>query len=131
MSRMLTDKLRQAFANGMGTNKLLYKRLLTIDDLAKFADGVTEFIPAPYTKKQEILETLDVKERVMKILQTMDEEMEILAIRQEIQEKLQDCVNKHQREYVLREQMKVIKKELGEDDNTEKRQMNTWSVCRN
>ena len=46
--------------------------------------------------------------------------MEILAIRQEIQEKLQDCVNKHQREYVLREQMKVIKKELGEDDNTEK-----------
>lgn len=47
-------------------------------------------------------ETLDVKERVMKILQTMDEEMEILAIRQEIQEKLQDCVNKHQREYVLR-----------------------------
>ena len=120
LSRMLTDKLRQAFANGMGTNKLLYKRLLTIDDLAKFADGVTEFIPAPYTKKQEILETLDVKERVMKILQTMDEEMEILAIRQEIQEKLQDCVNKHQREYVLREQMKVIKKELGEDDNTEK-----------
>ena len=118
--RMLTDKLRQAFANGMGTNKLLYKKLLTIDDLAKFADGVTEFIPAPYTKKQEILETLDVKERVMKILQTMDEEMEILAIRQEIQEKLQDCVNKHQREYVLREQMKVIKKELGEDDNTEK-----------
>ena len=98
----------------------LYKKLLTIDDLAKFADGVTEFIPAPYTKKQEILETLDVKERVMKILQTMDEEMEILAIRQEIQEKLQDCVNKHQREYVLREQMKVIKKELGEDDNTEK-----------
>ena len=70
--RMLTDKLRQAFANGMGTNKLLYKKLLTIDDLAKFADGVTEFIPAPYTKKQEILETLDVKERVMKILQTMD-----------------------------------------------------------
>lgn len=118
--RMLTDKLRQAFANGMGTNKLLYKKLLTVDDLAKFADGVTEFIPAPYTKKQEILETLDVKERVMKILQTMDEEMEILAIRQEIQEKLQDCVNKHQREYVLREQMKVIKKELGEDDNTEK-----------
>ena len=46
LSRMLTDKLRQAFANGMGTNKLLYKRLLTIDDLAKFADG-----PRPHTSR--------------------------------------------------------------------------------
>ncbi len=118
--RMLTDKLKQAFTNGLGSNKLLYKQLLTTDDFAKFTDGVAEFIPAPYTKKQEILETLNVRQRVMKLLEVIDEEMEILSIRHEIQEKLQDCVNKHQREYVLREQMKVIKKELGEDDTTER-----------
>lgn len=115
LTRMLTDKLKQAHANGLGTNKLLFRQLLGVKELNKFADGIAEFIPAPYTKKQELLETLNVRDRVFRLLQIIEEEMEIISIRNEIQEKLKDCVNQHQREYVLREQLKVIKKELGED----------------
>ncbi len=118
--RMLLDKVKQAFAAGLGNNKILYKQLLKIDDFTKLIDGVAEFIPAPYTKKQQVLEELNIRERALKLLTIIDEELEILSIRNEIQDKLKDCVNKHQREYVLREQMKVIKSELGEDVSIEK-----------
>lgn len=114
--RMVMEKLVQAFSNGLGTNKLVYKNLLTIKDLGVLTDGVADFIPMPFEKKQEILEAIDLKERVLKLLQLIEEELDIIAIRNDIKEKLQDCVNKHQKEYVLREQLKVIKKELGEDD---------------
>ncbi len=114
--RMVIEKLIQAFSNGLGTNKLIYKNLLHIKDLGVLTDGVADFIPIPYEKKQEILESIDLKERVLKLLQVIEEELDIVAIRNDIKEKLQDCVNKHQKEYVLREQLKVIKKELGEDD---------------
>ncbi|MBP3325422.1 MAG: endopeptidase La [Coprococcus sp.] len=114
--RMVMEKLMQAFSNGLGTNKLIYKNLLTIKDLGVLTDGVADFIPIPFEKKQEILEAVDLKERVLKLLQLIEEELDIIAIRNDIKEKLQDCVNKHQKEYVLREQLKVIKKELGEDD---------------
>lgn len=116
LTRMLRDKLKQAFSIGLGTNKLLFKQLQNVRELNRFADGIAEFIPAPYNKKQELLELLDVRKRVIRLLQIIEEELEIISIRQEIQEKLKDCVNQHQREYVLREQMKVIKKELGEDN---------------
>ncbi len=109
-----------AFASGLGNNKILYKQILKIDDFARLIDGIAEFVPAPYTKKQGILEELNIKERAIKLLTMIDEEMEILSIRNEIQAKLKDCVNKHQREYVLREQMKLIKSELGEDVSIEK-----------
>ncbi len=118
--RMLLDKVKQAFAAGLGNNKILYRQLLKIDDFTKLIDGVAEFIPAPYTKKQQVLEELNIRERALKLLTIIDEELEILSIRNEIQDKLKDCVNKHQREYVLREQMKVIKSELGEDVSIEK-----------
>lgn len=116
LQRMLEDRLKQAFTNGLGTNKLLFQKLQGIKELDKLIDGIAEFIPAPYTKKQELLEILNVKERAIRLLQIIEEELEIISIRHEIQEKLKDCVNQHQREYVLREQMKVIKKELGEDN---------------
>ena len=118
--RMLLDKVKQAFAAGLGNNKILYKQLLKIDDFTNLIDGVAEFIPAPYTKKQQVLEELNIRERALELLTIIDEELEILSIRNEIQDKLKDCVNKHQREYVLREQMKVIKSELGEDVSIEK-----------
>jgi ATP-dependent Lon protease len=114
--RMLSDKLKVAFANGLGTNKILFKQLLNVQNVVQLADGIAEYIPANYTKKQELLEELNVKERVMKLLKIMDEEYEIMTIRTEIQEKIKECVNKNQRDYVLREQLRVIKKELGEDN---------------
>lgn len=114
--RMVIEKLMQAFSNGLGTNKLVYKNLLRMKDLGVLTDGVADFIPIPFEKKQALLEAIDLKERVLKLLQVIEEELDIVAIRNDIKEKLQDCVNKHQKEYVLREQLKVIKKELGEDD---------------
>ncbi len=114
--RMIVEKLKQAFASGLGSNKIIYKNLVEMKDLGTLTDGVADFIPMPFEKRQEILEAVDIKERAVKLLWIMEEELNIMAIRNDIKLKLQDCVNQHQKEYVLREQLKVIKKELGEDD---------------
>ena len=118
LTRMLKDCLKKCFANGVGsTNKIVFRQLIGIEELGALTDGIAEFANIPYEKKQQLLETADVNSRAFLLMQFMDEELEIAEIRNEIQEKLKECVNKHQREYVLREQLKVIKKELGEDDS--------------
>lgn len=116
LRRMINDGVRQAFAAGLGTNKHVYRCLADIEDFSNYIDAAGEFIPSPAEKKQVLMETFDVKERAMKLLQIIREELEILDIKNDIQEKLKDCVSKNQREYVLREQLKVIKEELGEDN---------------
>lgn len=116
--RMLKDNLTKCYSGGVGSrNKLVFRQLMSMEEPGPLADGTAEFLNLPYTKKQQLLETTDIKERVILLLKFMEEEMEIFEIRNDIKEKLKECVNRHQREYVLREQLKVIKKELGEDDS--------------
>ncbi len=120
IGRMITEKLQMAFSIGMVKNKALYKQLLLVRDLSELSNAVIEFIPMPYKKKQELLEELSLRERIMKLISIIDEEAEIISIRREIDSKLKDCVNKHQREFMLREQMRLIRKELGEDESAAK-----------
>ena len=86
------------------------------ESLGKVTDLVASFIELEDDKKQEILETLDVYERIEKLILYITEEIEIINIEKAIGNKVKDKVDKANKEYFLREQVKVIQEELGEDE---------------
>ncbi len=88
-----------------------------ISDAEQFADLVSAAIATDLETKQEILEAFDLIERMEKILSVLVSETEILRLEQTINHKVKDKIDKHQREYYLREQIKVIKDELGEGED--------------
>lgn len=82
-------------------------------EIGYLADYITQNIGIDYQVKQEILEELSVTKRITKVIRILTDEVEILKVESEIQEKVRDQIDKNQREYYLREQMKVIQSELG------------------
>ena len=80
------------------------------------ADYITQNLPVEVEAKQEILEELNVTRRLAMVIRLLGEETEILKIENEIQDELKTQMDKNQREYYLREQIKVIQSELGEQD---------------
>jgi ATP-dependent Lon protease len=92
---------------------------MNIEDPGRLVDFVASSLPSLSTvDKQDILETSDVRVRLEKINQHLAKELEVQQLRNKIQSEVQDRVQQTQREYYLREQMKAIQKELGEQDET-------------
>src|ERR1039457_7210243 len=90
-----------------------------IDDAGRVVDFIVSSLPSLSTRdKQDVLETPDVNVRLEKINQHLAKELEVQQLRNKIQSEVQDRVQQTQREYYLREQMKAIQKELGEQDET-------------
>ncbi|MBR1866508.1 MAG: LON peptidase substrate-binding domain-containing protein, partial [Lachnospiraceae bacterium] len=114
--RIVRDLLKQCSDSRLLNNPVAVTALNRIENLELLVDLTTETVPIPYHLKQRVLETVDLSERTEQLISILLNEIEISNIRAEIGEKLKDCVNQNQREYVLREQMKVIRKELGEDN---------------
>ena len=79
-------------------------------------DLIVANIPLEVTRKQEILECLEPAQRMYKVLEVLESEVEILELQKEIQGKVKDNIDQLQKEYYLREQLKVIQEELGEKD---------------
>ena len=91
--------------------------VMNISDPGRLGDFIASSLPSLTTEnKQDILETLDVKERLEKLNAALAKEMEVLELGSKIQSQIQSEMGKNQREYYLREQMKAIQKELGEAD---------------
>src|SRR5436190_3200617 len=80
------------------------------------ADLVAANLDAPVEEKAQLIETLEVKERIRKVLRLLTRQLEILKMRERINPQIKEEMGKNQREYVLRQQLKAIKEELGEDD---------------
>jgi ATP-dependent Lon protease len=92
---------------------------MNIDDSGRLADFIASSLPSLATKdKQELLETTDIRVRLDRINRHLAKELEVQQLRSKIQSEVQDQVQQTQREYYLREQMKAIQKELGEQDET-------------
>ena len=90
-----------------------------IEDAGRMVDFIASSLPSLSTRdKQDVLETPDVQVRLEKINQHLAKELEVQQLRNKIQSEVQDRVQQTQREYYLREQMKAIQKELGEQDET-------------
>ncbi|MCA9599130.1 MAG: endopeptidase La [Myxococcales bacterium] len=80
------------------------------------ADLVAANLDAPVEEKAQLIETVDVKERIRKVLRLLTRQLEILKMRERINSQIKEEMGKNQREYVLRQQLKAIKEELGEDE---------------
>jgi ATP-dependent Lon protease len=107
LSPTLSDELQTLAAN--------------IQDPARLADFIAASLPALSTpQKQEMLETLDVKVRLEKLNKTLVKDLEVLEVGNKIQSQVKTELQKNQREYYLREQMKAIQKELGEGDDQQR-----------
>lgn len=113
--RILKDLLKRCEKKNMITNKSMSSTLSKIRSLELLADCMAEALALPSTSRQSILEESNLNARVELLISIVLNEMEIYNIREEIGEKLKDCVNQNQRDYVLREQLKLIRKELGEE----------------
>ncbi len=94
---------------------------INIEDPSRLADFIASSLPfLSTTDKQELLETEDVKTRLEKLNSALAKELEVQQLRNKIQSEVQDSVQQSQRDYYLREQMKAIQKELGDQDDTQK-----------
>jgi ATP-dependent Lon protease len=99
--------------------KELMLGVMTTDDPVLLAEFIAGNIPISVEEKQEILEESNALHRLQILAETLEHENSILALERDIYEKVREGVDKNQREYFLREQMKVISEELGEDDSPE------------
>ena len=95
------------------------RQVRNINDLAKLMDYVANNLPVHYTKKQEILESVDLVKRYERLLLILFHETDVNGIKNDFQQKVKQRVDKHQKEYFLREQMGVIREELGENAQSE------------
>lgn len=98
--------------------KELQRQLSEITDLEKLMNQLANSLPVHFEEKQKILDAVSMTERYEVLMALLLKEIEITAIKNDFQAKVKAHVDKNQKEYLLREQMKVIREELGED-NTE------------
>ena len=98
--------------------KEFLKQIKEAEDLEKVMDQISNNLPVRFEKKQEILESVALTERYEVLVSLLLNEIQIIDLKNEFQKKVKAHVDQNQKEYLLREQMKVIREELGEE-NTE------------
>lgn len=100
-------------------SKELIRQIDKYEDLEKLIDYVTNNLPVSYELKQQVLEAEDINDRYQVIVSLLLSQVEVISIKNELQKKVKVRVDKHQKEYVLREQLGVIREELGENADSE------------
>ena len=115
--RNAQELFRDVVARSPQLSDDLQTAALNIDDPVRLADFIAANLPSlPTLLRQELLETADVRRRLETLIRELSKELEVLELRNKIQEQVQEQVSQSQREYLLREQLKAINKELGESD---------------
>lgn len=115
MERGLKDIFMDYAAKNGKMSKESVSRILEIKNLRELVDEIAANIPLHYTDQQELLEQTDFWGRYELLAFKLANEIQILDIKEDIRKKVKERVDKHQREYILREQLKLIREELGED----------------
>lgn len=100
-------------------SKELIRQIDQYEDLEKLIDYVTNNLPVSYELKQQVLVAEDINDRYQVIVSLLLSQVEVISIKNELQKKVKVRVDKHQKEYVLREQLGVIREELGENADSE------------
>src|SRR4051812_29457570 len=121
LHRNVRGMFQQIVAGSPTLSDELQTVAINIEEPGRLVDFVASSLPFLSTKdKQELLETPDVKVRLERVNKHLAKELEVQQLRNKIQSEVQDQVQQSQREYYLREQMKAIQKELGEQDDTQR-----------
>src|SRR6202166_2507431 len=120
LERNARELFRDVVARSPQLSDDLQTVALNIEDPVRLADFIAANLPSLTTLlRQELLETADVRRRLETLVRELSKEIEVLDLRNKIQEQVQEQVSQSQREYLLREQMKAIQKELGESDDAQ------------
>lgn len=115
MLRGLKDIFVEYAAKNGKFSKESIGEILEIQDVKKLVDEIAANVPLPYMELQDILNQTEFEQRYETLCFKLVNEIQIIAIKDEIRAKVKERVDKHQREYILREQLKLIREELGED----------------
>lgn len=110
----MKNGLEAYYAENVKLNREFVGKVLHMNRLEEMIDEIATHLPFSLEKKQDILEIADLKQRAERMLVLLTEECEIARVQKDIQIKVKAAVDKSQREYMLREQMQIIRKELGE-----------------
>ena len=115
MARSLKDTFLDYAARNGKMSKEAVAEILEIKNLKKLVDEIAANTPFYYVDQQEILGKVDFWERYETLAFKLVNEVQIMDIKDELQQKVKERVDKHQKEYILREQLKLIREELGDD----------------
>lgn len=116
MVRSVQETFGRYLAVNPKVGKDLQRHLNEMNDLKRLMDMLANNLPVHYEEKQKILEAVSLTERYEVLMALLLKEIEVTAIKNDFQKKVKERVDKNQKEYLLREQMKVIREELGEDN---------------
>jgi len=120
LERSVQELFREVVARSPQLSDDLQNEVMNIDSPARLADFVASTLPSLSTMvRQELLETFSVRKRLEALTNELTKEKEVLEIRSKIHDQVQEQVSQSQREFLLREQMKAIQKELGESDDSQ------------
>ena len=119
MLRALKDMLEAYVRSNEKIGKDVVKQMMNVDTVDGLINQLAIGIPMTVTSKQKVLEAVHILERFEAIMVILANEIEILQIKKDLQGKVKAKVDKNQKDYVLREQLKVIREELGESATTE------------
>ena len=119
MHRSLKELFHRYCMENGKVSKELVAQILNIDNVEELVEQIAVNIPLSYQNKQKILEALTLEERYEVLGAMLGNEIEIMQIGRDLQKKVKARIDKNQREYILREQLKLIREELGEDNTAD------------
>jgi ATP-dependent Lon protease len=124
LTRSILSQLKILTENNPLFTEEVKLTMVNVDDPGKIADFVTTILNLEKNEYQDILETINIKSRLEKVLQLLQKEMDVHNLQKKIQSQINEKIDKQQKEFFLREQLKVIKSELGMDADERTRDMN-------
>jgi len=117
-SANLVRLIKAKFEDYIGITKRIPPEIVStvdsLDDLSRLIDTITGHLPIETSKKQDVLETIDLKERSEKVLTFIESQLDVVDVEKKIRDRVKKQMEKSQREYYLNEQIKAAQKELGE-----------------
>lgn len=118
--RSISDAFKRYVELSSKLSKETYQDIADIDDLSHVSDVVSSYLDIKMSQKQLLIECIDLEERAKVLIQMLSNEQELLKIEKKINQNVKRTIEQSQKEFYLREQMKVIQKELGDRDGKQK-----------
>ncbi|HSV96679.1 MAG TPA: endopeptidase La [Spirochaetota bacterium] len=126
LTRAVLSQLKMLSENNPLFTEEMKLTMVNVDEPGKIADFVTSILNLEKNEYQDVLETINVKRRLERVLRLLQKEMEVLSIQRKIQNQINEKIDKQQREFFLREQLKAIRSELGAEDDERSREAREW-----
>ncbi|GEM00609.1 ATP-dependent Lon protease [Halolactibacillus halophilus] len=118
--RSISDGFKRYVDLSPKLSKETYQDIMDIDDLSHVSDVVSSYLNIKVSQKQLLIDLIDLEERAKVLIQMLSNEQELLKLEKQINQKVKKTIEQSQKEFYLREQVKVIQKELGDKDGKQK-----------